>query len=157
MPVLGLLAASCAQQNPNILYVFPDQFRCSSMAFWDSAGFVGAQQWKADPVLTPNLDSFASEALVLNRAVSTCPLSSPYRGMFLTGMYPQHNGIFSNCMAERPENTLRSDAVCISDALAAAGYQCAYIGKLHAVSSEAFALDPAVCLLGCLVRHCIKA
>lgn len=132
MPVLGLLAASCAQQKPNILYVFPDQFRCSSMAFWDSAEFVGAQQWKADPVLTPNLDSFASEALVLNRAVSTCPLSSPYRGMFLTGMYPQHNGIFSNCMAERPENTLRSDAVCISDALAAAGYQCAYIGKLHA-------------------------
>ena len=134
LPALSLLAASCAPkvQQPNILYVFPDQFRNSAMAFWNDPAFEGAQRWQADPVVTPRLDAFAGESLVLSRAVSTCPLSSPYRGMFLTGMYPERNGVISNCMAERPDNTLREDAVCISDVLSAAGYQCAYIGKLHA-------------------------
>ena len=129
-----LMAASCTPkvQQPNILYVFPDQFRNPAMAFWDDPAFEGAQPWRADPVVTPNLDAFASESLVLSRAQSTCPLSSPYRGMFLTGMYPERNGILSNCMAERPDNTLRADAVCLSDVLSEAGYQCAYIGKLHA-------------------------
>lgn len=134
IPALGLLTMSCAQHPdmPNILYVFPDQFRSSAMAFWDQPGFEGAQRWQADPVVTPRLDGFARESLVLTRAVSTCPLSSPYRGMFLTGMYPERNGIISNCMAERPQNTLNPSATCISDVLAGAGYQCAYIGKLHA-------------------------
>ena len=134
LPSIGLLAVSCTGQEkrPNIVYVFPDQFRCSAMAFWDSPEFAGAQPWVADPVVTPNLDAFARESLVLTRAMSTCPLSSPYRGMFLTGMYPGRNGIYSNCMALRPENTLRPDAVCISDVLSSEGYECAYIGKLHA-------------------------
>lgn len=134
LPAIGLLSLSCTKQpeQPNILYVFPDQFRGSAMAFWNSPDFDGTQRWQADPVVTPCLDAFAREALVLNRAVSTCPLSSPYRGMFLTGMYPERNGIISNCMAERPENTLNPNATCISDVLSEAGYECAYIGKLHA-------------------------
>lgn len=135
VPLIGLVAASCSdkgQERPNILYVFPDQFRASAMAFWDRPEFAGAQRWKADPVVTPVLDRFAGESLVLTRAVSNCPLSSPYRGMFLTGMFPERNGIISNCMALRPDNTLDPDATCISDVLSASGYQCAYIGKLHA-------------------------
>lgn len=134
LPAIGFLGMACAPKDdrPNILYVFPDQMRGSAMNFWNMPEFEGCQPWRADPVVTPVLDEFARESLVLSRAVSTCPLSSPYRGMFLTGMFPERNGIMSNCMAERPENTLREDAVCISDVLAGAGYQCAYIGKLHA-------------------------
>lgn len=134
-PAMGLLAVSCGQerqQHPNILYVFPDQMRSSAMAFWDSPEYEGSQQWNADPVVTPRLDAFASESVVLSSATSTCPLSSPYRGMFLTGMYPERSGIWSNCMALRPDNTLRPDAVCISDVLSSEGWECAYVGKLHA-------------------------
>lgn len=135
------LPAACAamlscknggQELPNIIYVFPDQFRNQALGFWNDKEYEGEVGWKADPVITPNLNSFASESLVLSNAMSTCPLSSPYRGMFLTGMYPERNGVTLNCMAERPESTLNPDAVCISDVLSAAGYSCGYIGKLHA-------------------------
>ena len=102
------------------------------MAFWDEPDFAPYQGWRADPVQTPNLDRFARESVVLSRAMSNCPLSSPYRGIFLTGMYPERSGITLNCMAERPESSLREDAVCISDVLNANGYSCGYIGKLHA-------------------------
>ena len=135
LPITGIAAVSCSnagESQPNIIYVFPDQFRISSLAFWDSPEYEGAVNWKADPVHTPNLDRFADESIVLNSAVSTCPLSSPHRGILLTGMYPERNGVTLNCMALRPESTLDPDAVCISDVLDAAGYYCGYIGKLHA-------------------------
>lgn len=102
------------------------------MAFWDEPDFAPYQGWRADPVQTPNLDRFARESVVLSRVMSNCPLSSPYRGIFLTGMYPERSGITLNCMAERPESSLREDAVCISDVLNANDYSCGYIGKLHA-------------------------
>lgn len=135
IPFSSLAVAACgtaAQDRPNIIYVFPDQFRNSAMAFWDEPDFAPYQGWRADPVQTPNLDRFARESVVLSRAMSNCPLSSPYRGIFLTGMYPERSGITLNCMAERPESSLREDAVCISDVLNANGYSCGYIGKLHA-------------------------
>lgn len=136
LPLGTLLASACGQlpgeDRPNILYVFPDQFRNCAMSFWNDPEYEGVQHWKADPVYTPNLNAFAKEALVLSRAMSTCPLSSPYRGMFLTGMYPERSGIQSNCMALRPDNTLSPSAECISDVLRDNGYTCGYIGKLHA-------------------------
>lgn len=135
IPFSSLAVAACgtvAQDKPNIIYVFPDQFRNSAMAFWDEPDFAPYQGWRADPVQTPNLDRFARESVVLSRVMSNCPLSSPYRGIFLTGMYPERSGITLNCMAERPESSLREDAVCISDVLNANDYSCGYIGKLHA-------------------------
>lgn len=135
LPLTGMAAVSCNSAEdamPNIIYVFPDQFRISSLAFWDSPEYEGVVGWKADPVHTPNLDGFAGESLVLSSAVSTCPLSSPHRGMLLTGMYPERNGVTLNCNSLRPASTLRPDATCISDVLDSAGYFCGYIGKLHA-------------------------
>ncbi|MDE7126447.1 MAG: sulfatase [Bacteroidales bacterium] len=127
--------ASCSAakaEHPNIIYVFPDQMRNCAMSFWDSPEYAGIYGWQADPVQTPRLDGFAGESVVMSRAMSTCPVSSPYRGMLLSGMYPERNGVVLNCMSERPESTLDPEAVCISDVLHANGYFCGYIGKLHA-------------------------
>ena len=135
LPLSSLALAGCGsvqEQKPNIIYVFPDQFRNQAMAFWNEPEYAGYVGWQADPVQTPRLDAFADESVVLSRAVSNCPLSSPYRGIFLTGMLPERSGITLNCNAERPESSLREDAVCISDVLNAQGYSCGYIGKLHA-------------------------
>ena len=135
LPLSSLALAGCGQtqeQRPNIIYVFPDQFRNQAMAFWNQPEYAAYAGWQADPVQTPRLDAFADQSVVLSRAVSNCPLSSPYRGIFLTGMLPERNGITLNCMAERPERSLREDAVCISDVLNGQGYSCGYIGKLHA-------------------------
>ncbi|MEG2061061.1 MAG: sulfatase [Alistipes sp.] len=134
LPLLGLLLSACAPaaaDHPNVIYVFPDQFRNSSLGFWNDAEYASQVAWRADPVQTPNLDRFAGEAVVLSEAVSNCPVSSPHRGMLLTGQYPERSGVTLNCMSERPESSLRADAECIGDVFSAAGYDCAYIGKLH--------------------------
>ncbi|MBE5032643.1 sulfatase family protein [Gallalistipes aquisgranensis] len=118
--------------GPNVIYLFPDQMRNHAMAFWGEEGFRDRVDFRPDPVHTPILDSFARQALVLTSAQSNCPLSSPHRGMLLTGMYPHESGIPLNCNSSRPISSLKEDAVTVSDVFSGAGYDCAYIGKLHA-------------------------
>lgn len=133
--VVGLALASSlmgqTNNRPNIIYVFPDQFRNCAMAFWNEPGFKESVEFKADPTHTPNLNKFARESIVLTSAQSNCPLSSPHRGMLLTGMYPANSGVTLNCNATRPISNLRQDATAISDVLSRNGYDCGYIGKLH--------------------------
>ena len=119
-------------EHPNIIYVFPDQYRNQAMGFWSQDGFRDKVNFRGDPVHTPNLDAFARESMVLSSAQSNCPLSSPHRGMLLTGMYPNKSGVPLNCNSSRPISSLREDAECIGDVFSKAGYDCAYFGKLHA-------------------------
>ncbi len=141
IPAIGLAAVSCGgpgqqenqdQQHPNVIYILPDQFRNQALNFWNEPEYQQQVNWQADPVHTPNLDRFADESVVFANACSNFPLSSPYRGIFLSGMYPERSGIVLNCMEERPGSELRQDATCISDVFKAQGYSCGYIGKLHA-------------------------
>ena len=134
IPQIGMAKKVKTQplQRPNVIYVFPDQFRNFAMGFWRQEGFRDQLRTTGDPVLTPNLDRFAREAVVLSSAMSNCPLSSPHRGSLLTGMYPNKSGITLNCNSNRPNSSLRDDAECISDVMSKAGYDCGYIGKLHA-------------------------
>ena len=119
-------------QRPNVLYVFPDQFRNSAMGFWRDSLYRDHVRWQGDPVHTPRLNAFADEAAVFSQALSNCPVSSAHRGMLLTGLYPNKSGVSLNCNATRPISDLRDDLTCLSDIFHQAGYQCAYIGKLHA-------------------------
>ena len=79
---MGLTVASAliaqTSNHPNIVYVFPDQFRNCAMNFWNEKEFKQSINFKADPVHTPVLDQFAREAVVLTSAQSNCPLSSPH-------------------------------------------------------------------------------
>lgn len=135
LPVLGsvfMINNACSQTGqPNVVYVFPDQFRNHAMQIWDEEGFKEYVNFRADPVYTPNLAGFARESVVLASAQSNCPLSSPHRGILLTGMYPHRSGVPLNCNSDRPVSNLRQDAVTISDVFSRNGYDCAYIGKLH--------------------------
>ena len=132
--ILGMTAAAAdaMAQQPNVVYVFPDQYRNYALEFWSQPDFAGQLGSASDPVHTPNLNKFARESVVLTSAQSNCPLSSPHRGSLLTGMYPNRSGIPLNCNSSRPISSLRSDATCWSDVMSQAGYDCAYIGKLHA-------------------------
>ncbi|MDL2211115.1 sulfatase-like hydrolase/transferase, partial [Bacteroides sp. OttesenSCG-928-M17] len=133
--VLTLPACKAPQKEkaalPNIVYVFPDQFRNHSMGFWSEDDYKQQVRFQGDPVHTPHLNAFARESMVLTSAMSNCPLSSPHRGILLTGMYPHRSGVPLNCNSSRPISSLREDAVCISDVLSEAGYDCGYFGKLH--------------------------
>ncbi|MGN6674845.1 MAG: sulfatase family protein [Thermomicrobiales bacterium] len=108
--------------RPNLVFVFPDEFRLHAL------GCLGQ-----DPTLTPNLDRFAAEGLLLTQCVSNYPVCSPYRAMLLTGKYPHANGVLGNCNSETAQYGafLSETEVCLSDVLHAAGYSCGYIGKWH--------------------------
>lgn len=109
-------------EHPNLVFIFPDQMRSTCQ------GFVGAE-----PVMTPNIDRFARQGLVLRQAVSNAPVSSPYRAMMLTGMYSVTNGVVTNCTSKAGEYgiELKKDLRCWSDILNEEGYSMGYIGKWH--------------------------
>ena len=100
--------------GPNILFVFADQLRGSSL------GHVGQE-----PVLTPNLDAFASQGVRFTRAVANVPLCSPMRASLITGQYPLTHGVIAN------DIPLRTDTPSIAKSLRAIGYDTGYIGKWH--------------------------
>ena len=110
------------EKHPNLLVVMADQFRGSAFGFRNM-----------EPVMTPHFDSFANNAVVCTQAVSGYPVSSPARGMFLSGAYPHVNGILTNCKSETSKHNveLKKDITCWSDVLASNGYNMGYIGKWH--------------------------
>lgn len=109
---------------PNLLVIFPDQWRAQAMGFM-----------KEDPVITPNIDKLAAQSVVFTEAVANYPLCSPMRAMFLTGQYPFQNGVYENCMSNETDAIydieLDSDQKCWSDVLKQQGYSQGYIGKWH--------------------------
>lgn len=117
--------------RPNLVIVMPDQFRQQSLGCWRLPEFEGLLRGAADPVQTPHLDAFARQSLLLHRASATAPVCSPFRGMFFSGRFPEANGVAHNCGHDRPDCYLRPTVTCLTDVLAAAGYDCGYIGKLH--------------------------
>jgi arylsulfatase A-like enzyme len=123
------LAVECDTQGgpagakrPNLLIVFPDQMRGQAL------GFLGE-----DPVITPYLDAFAGESLVLPQAVSNYPVCSPYRAMLMAGTYPHANRVLSNCNSNTTpyDCELQEGDRCWSDVLKDKGYSLGYIGKWH--------------------------
>lgn len=124
-----------AEKLPNIIYIFPDQYRNYSLGFWSEGDNASYLQGTPDPVSTPSLDKLAKEGVVFSRAVSNYPLCSPYRGMLLSGMYPDQNGLTTNCRNDR-EAQLSREAVCITDIFSQAGYNVSYFGKCHWQKNE---------------------
>ncbi|HUU29894.1 MAG TPA: sulfatase [archaeon] len=121
-PSAGLTARPVGREegkHPNLVFVFPDEFRRQAIGFMNQ-----------DPVITPNLDRFCSQSLVLTEATSTFPLCSPFRAMLLTGRYPQANGVLTNCYS-KSEVMLKESERCISDVFHDCGYSQGYIGKWH--------------------------
>jgi len=116
---------------PNLLYVFPDQFRQASLGLWSRAPYQHHHQGLPDPVHTPNLDAFAQQACVLTHAVSNFPVCSPHRGSLFSGCYPNKSGVPLNCHSGRPISNLPSDQQGFTDILAQQGYSVGYIGKWH--------------------------
>ncbi len=103
-----------AGRQPNILFVFGDQWRAQATSY---AGDANAH--------TPHLDQLARESVNFTRAVSGCPVCCPYRASLLTGQQPLTHGVFMNDVSLDPK------AVSIADVLGGVGYDTAYIGKWH--------------------------
>jgi arylsulfatase A-like enzyme len=73
------------QKKPNVLILFSDQHNKKVM------GFEGHPD-----VITPNLDKFAKEAVVFDRAYCTTGICAPSRSSLMTGLYSRTLGLLSN-------------------------------------------------------------
>lgn len=103
-----------ATKRPNVLFVFADQLRASSL------GYVGEE-----PVITPAFDRFAAEGANFTVGVSPMPVCTPYRGALVTGRTPLSLGLVIN------DIPLKTTEVSVAHAFDDAGYATAYIGKWH--------------------------
>ncbi|MFC2097851.1 glycosyl hydrolase, partial [Bacteroidota bacterium] len=111
---LTLYNCQGVKEKPNVIYILTDQWRASAF------GYTG------DPnVRTPNIDSFAREAVNLDNAVSVAPVSTPYRGSLLTGRYPTSTGMFLNDLY------LPEEELCMAEIFKSESYNTAYLGKWH--------------------------
>lgn len=105
---------STRAKQPNILYLFSDQWRASDH------GYAG----NAD-VRTPNIDELAGQSVNFTHAVSGIPVCCPHRASLLTGKYPLTHGLYLNDLSLSSEH--RSVAHCLADD----GYRTGWIGKWH--------------------------
>lgn len=100
--------------SPNILFVLVDQLGARWLPHY------------GHPIVsTPQLDRFAAESTVFERAISTSPICTPYRGCLLSGRYPSQTGIRQN------GDAYPTEIPSLAYHLNAAGYATHYIGKWH--------------------------
>ena len=99
---------------PNILFVLCDQLG----ARW-------LPTYGHPLVTTPTLDSFAAEGAVFERAITTAPICTPYRGCLLSGKYPSQTGVLENGQA------FPVGVKSLANHLNAGGYRTHYVGKWH--------------------------
>jgi N-acetylglucosamine-6-sulfatase len=125
MPVLcvGQTEKKGIVEKPNIIFVLVDDLR------WDAMGFVGRYPF----LKTPHIDKLRKEGVHFKNAYCTNSLCAPSRATFLTGMFPQTNGVNTNQEGRElnPDKTLSFGQI-----LQGEGYQTAFIGKWHMAESN---------------------
>jgi len=105
-------------ERPNIIFVLVDDLR------WDAMGFTGQYPF----LKTPNIDRLRSEGVHFKNAFSTHSLCAPSRATFLTGTFPQTNGVNTNQEGRElnPDKTPSFGQI-----FQGVGYETAFIGKWH--------------------------
>ena len=123
LTALGSAPLAAVQTNqPNTLFILIDDLR------YDALGCLGHPWLK-----TPNIDRIAKEGVIFRNAFVTTPLCSPSRASFMSGRWAQSHGIKSN--GNNAE--LSHQLVSFSMLQQKAGYETAYIGKLHMGNDDA--------------------
>ncbi|MBY5959657.1 sulfatase [Membranicola marinus] len=72
-------------ENLNVLFIVSDDLTASAMSSYGH-----------ETVSTPNLDKLASEGVRFSRMYSQYPICGPSRASFMSGLYPETNGVIKN-------------------------------------------------------------
>ena len=124
-------AAAAGERKPNVVLIVADDLG------WADLGCYGSKFHR-----TPNLDRLAKEGLRFTDAYAACPVCSPTRAAIMTGKVPARLKLTdwlpgradrSDQMLKRPQirQELPLEETTIAEALKAAGYATASIGKWH--------------------------
>jgi len=119
-------APKAAAQNtprPNIIYVLADDLG------WKDVGFHGSD------INTPNIDRLAQTGARLEQFYVE-PMCTPTRAALMTGRYPLRYGLQTLVIPASMSYGLPTDEWLLPQALKAAGYTTALIGKWHLGHSE---------------------
>ncbi|MEZ2126966.1 MULTISPECIES: sulfatase [unclassified Sinorhizobium] len=100
-----------SKKRPNIIFIITDQQRFDTIA---AGGFPYMK--------TPTLDRMVAEGTYFRQTYVTSPSCAPSRASLFTGVYPHTNGVFRND-EPWPFSWVQQ--------LAASGYRCVNIGKMH--------------------------
>ncbi|MFP6894773.1 MAG: sulfatase [Opitutales bacterium] len=113
--------ASAEKKPMNVLFITIDDLRPELASY------------KADGILTPNIDRLAAKGLQFNAAYCQYPVCNPSRSSFLTGLRPGKLGILSNAVALRNKHP---DLVTLPQLFRKKGYFTAGLGKLFHVGTD---------------------
>ncbi len=104
--------------RPNILFILADDLG------WMDVGYHGSE------IRTPHLDKLATGGACLNQFYVQ-PICSPTRAALLTGRYPMRYGMQVGLVRPWARYGLPHEERLLSQALKAAGYTTAIVGKWH--------------------------
>ncbi len=65
-------ASTAGGFQPNLLFVYADQWRRMAMSYYSDSRFDGTCN-QGDPVRTPHFDQCAQEGMIFHNSVSVCP------------------------------------------------------------------------------------
>jgi arylsulfatase A-like enzyme len=116
--VVALDPARAAEKKPNILFIVADDLG------WKDVGFHGSD------IRTPNLDMLAANGARLEQYYAE-PMCTPTRACLMTGRYPLRYGLQTGVIPSAHTYGLPTDEWLLPQALKAAGYATAIIGKWH--------------------------
>ena len=120
------------KRRPNIVFIFIDDLG------WRDLSCFGSTYYE-----TPNIDKLAGQGMRFTSAYSNAPNCAPTRACLISGQYTPRHGVYTVGSPERGKARLRklvpipnktnldSKIVTIPQALKAAGYRTACIGKWH--------------------------
>jgi len=120
------------RNRPNIVFLFIDDLG------WKDVGFMGSRYYE-----TSNIDRLAEQGMVFTNAYTCGPNCAPTRACLMSGQYSPRHGVYTVGTPKRGNTKLRklipipntttldSNVVTIAEALQAAGYRTAHMGKWH--------------------------
>ncbi|QOV92218.1 sulfatase [Humisphaera borealis] len=129
---LSAIAADAPSRPPNIVLIFADDLG------WKDVGYNCTDFYE-----TPNLDRFAKQGMVFNRAYAAAGNCAPSRACMLSGQYTPRHHVYAVDSTDRgPKNLMRMvpvpnksglapSQVTMAEALKAAGYATGIFGKWH--------------------------
>ncbi len=120
LSIAAFHASGYSAEAPNVVVIVADDM-----------GYADIISDSADRPSTPNLDSLASQGVVLTSFYSASPICTPSRAGFYTGRHPQRYGFTDKTLTEvtRMGVGIPQDEFYISKALQNAGYATGAFGK----------------------------
>ena len=115
---LGFFVASMASSvaKPNVVFIMTDDLNCD------------LGRYEHPLVQSPNIDRLAEEGVLFENAYCNYPVCGPSRASFMTGLYPEQNGV---TVLRRMFRNYVPDAVTLSQHFMANGYTSARVGKIY--------------------------